>query len=217
MDPNKIRNFLALTGADLDNIDKSFTRDYRYGDSTGNRTVAINSLKAGDNIMRDRLGLNPQPMYQTQMNNYYPQQMVAQMPIQMPQEPVISREDRINKLIVKAPQTQVSTASLQTPEYLNLVTALREVLKPVIEQLEDIAIINGLTVQRLETLIKEVNPDASFDNHPQAEPVFQQPVQDDYEEESIEVFNPEVSMSIMDNEDATVAPQTKKKRNKKTK
>ena len=90
-------------------------------------------------------------------------------------------------------------------------------LKPVIEQLEDIAIINGLTVQRLETLIKEVNPDASFDNNPQTEPMFQQPSNEDYEEESIEVYNPEVSMSVMDDENATAEPQTKKKRNKKTK
>lgn len=221
MDPNKIRNFLALTGADLNNIDKSFAGDYRYGDSTGNRTVAVNSLEAGDSIMRGRLGLNPQPNYQPQMNNYYPQQMVPQMhmptPIQMAQEPVISREDRINKLIGKAPQVQPQAAPMQTPEHLQLIAALREVLKPVIEQLEDIAIINGLTVQRLETLIKEVNPDASFDNNPQAEPMFQQPSSEEYEEGSVEVYNPEVSMSIMDDEDTAAEPQTKKKRNKKTK
>jgi hypothetical protein len=171
--------------------------------------------------MRNRLGLDYTPQPQYQMNNYYSQQMIPQIPVQMPnqlsQEPTISREDRINKLLGKMPQQQAPAAPVQTPEYLQLVTALREVLKPVIEQLEDIAIINGLTVQRLETLIKEVNPEASFDNNPQTEPAFQQPTQELYEEEQMEVYNPEVSMSVMDDEDATATPQPKKKRNKKTK
>lgn len=222
MDPNKIRNFLAITGANLSNIDKAFTGDYCYGDSTGNRTVVANSLESADNIMRNRLGLTPtpQPQYQPQqMNNYYTPQPMVQMPVQMPQEASVSREDRINKLLGKAPQPQPVQMPVQSPEHLQLVNALKEVLKPVIEHLEDIAIINGLTVQRLESLIKEVNPEASFDNSSQSqtEPMFQQPVEDLIGEEQIEVYNPEVSMSIMDDEDATVAPQTKKKRNKKTK
>lgn len=221
MDPNKIRNLLALTGANLNSIDKAFAGDYRYGDSTGNRTVAANSLETADNIMRNRLGLDYTPQSQYQMNNYYPQQMIPQIPVQMPnqlpQEPTISREDRINKLLGKTPQQQAPAAPVQTAEYLQLVAALREVLKPVIEQLEDIAIISGLTVQRLETLIKEVNPEVSFDNNPQTEPAFQQPTQELYEEEQMEVYNPEVSMSVMDDEDATATPQPKKKRNKKTK
>jgi hypothetical protein len=79
MDPNKIRNLLALTGADLKNIDNSFAGDYRYGDSTGNRMVVSNSLDNADYMMKNRLGLNPQPRIQEE---YHPQ------PVQYIPQPV---------------------------------------------------------------------------------------------------------------------------------
>ena len=218
MDPNKIRNLLALTGADLKNIDNSFAGDYRYGDSTGNRMVVSNSLDNADYMMRNRLGINPplQPQVQEFYQPQYISQPVNQPVPQMYNPPPVSREDRINKLLGKTAQPAIQQPII-VDEHVALVNALAEALKPLTEHLEDIAILNGLMVQRLEKLIKIVDPNADIDG---SDDSFQshQTTEDDTElPDNLEVYNPEVSMSVTEDEEISVPTQVKRKKTKKTK
>jgi hypothetical protein len=219
MDPNKIRNLLALTGADLKNIDNSFAGDYRYGDSTGNRMVVSNSLDNADYMMKNRLGLNTQPRiqekYYQQPVQYIPQPVSHPIP-QMYTPPPPSREDRLNKLLGKSTQPIVQQPVI-SDEHALLVSALKEALTPLTEQLEDIAILNGLLVQRLEKLIKVVDPNVDFDapdDNFQSTENFEQ---DSELPDNLEVYNPEVTMSVTEDETASVPTQTKRKKTKKTK
>jgi hypothetical protein len=219
MDPNKIRNLLALTGADLKNIDNSFAGDYRYGDSTGNRMVVSNSLDNADYMMKNRLGMNPQPRiqeeYMPQPVQYIPQPVSQPIP-QMYTHQTPSREDRLNKLLGKSTQPIVQQPVI-SDEHALLVSALKEALMPLTEQLEDIAILNGLMVQRLEKLIKVVDPNVDFDapdDNFQSAENFEQ---DSELPDNLEVYNPEVTMSVTEDETASVPTQTKRKKTKKTK
>lgn len=219
MDPNKIRNLLALTGADLKNIDNSFAGDYRYGDSTGNRMVVSNSLDNADYMMKNRLGMNPQPHIQQefyqQPTQYIPQPVSHPIP-QMYTHQTSSREDRLNKLLGKSTQPIVQQPVI-SDEHALLVSALKEALTPLTEQLEDIAILNGLMVQRLEKLIKVVDPNVDFDapdDNFQSTENFEQ---DSELPDNLEVYNPEVTMSVTEDETASVPTQTKRKKTKKTK
>lgn len=219
MDPNKIRNLLALTGANLKNIDNSFAGDYRYGDSTGNRMVVSNSLDNADYMMKSRLGLNTQPHipeeYFQQPVQYMSQPVSHPMP-QMYTHQTPSREDRLNKLLGKSTQPVVQQPII-SDEHALLVNAFREALIPLTEQLEDIAILNGLMVQRLEKLIKVVDPSVDFDapeDNFQSAENFEQ---DSELPENLEVYNPDVTMSVTEDETAPVPTQTKRKKTKKTK
>ena len=219
MDPNKIRNLLALTGADLKNIDNSFAGDYRYGDSTGNRMVVSNSLDNADYMMKNRLGMNPQPRIQQefyqQPTQYIPQPVSQPIP-QMYTHQTPSREDRLNKLLGKSTQPIVQQPVI-SDEHALLVSALKEALTPLTEQLEDIAILNGLMVQRLEKLIKVVDPNVDFDapeDNFQSTENFEQ---DSELPDNLEVYNPEVTMSVTEDETASVPTQAKRKKTKKTK
>jgi hypothetical protein len=219
MDPNKIRNLLALTGADLKNIDNSFAGDYRYGDSTGNRMVVSNSLDNADYMMKNRLGMNPQPRiqeeYMPQPVQYIPQPVSQPIP-QMYTHQTPSREDRLNKLLGKSTQPIVQQPVI-SDEHALLVSALKEALMPLTEQLEDIAILNGLMVQRLEKLIKVVDPNVDFDapeDNFQSSENFEQ---DSELPDNLEVYNPEVTMSVTEDETASVPTQVKRKKTKKTK
>ena len=219
MDPNKIRNLLALTGADLKNIDNSFAGDYRYGDSTGNRMVVSNSLDNADYMMKNRLGMNPQPRIQQefyqQPAQYIPQPVSQPIP-QMYTHQTPSREDRLNKLLGKSTQP-IAQQPVISDEHALLVSALKEALAPLTEQLEDIAILNGLMVQRLEKLIKVVDPNVDFDapdDNFQSTENFEQ---DSELPDNLEVYNPEVTMSVTEDETAPVPTQVKRKKTKKTK
>ena len=219
MDPNKIRNLLALTGANLKNIDNSFAGDYRYGDSTGNRMVVSNSLDNADYMMKSRLGLNPQPRiseeYFQQPVQYMSQPVSHPMP-QMYTHQTPSREDRLNKLLGKSTQPVVQQPVI-SDEHALLVSAFREALIPLTEQLEDIAILNGLMVQRLEKLIKVVDPSVDFDAPEDNFQSVENFEQDSELPENLEVYNPDVTMSVTEDETAPVPTQTKRKKTKKTK
>ena len=219
MDPNKIRNLLALTGADLKSIDNSFAGDYRYGDSTGNRMVASNSLDNADYMMKNRLGLNTQTRiqekYYQQPVQYIPQPVSQPIP-QMYTPPPPSREDRLNKLLGKSTQPIVQQAVISDDHAL-LVSALKEALMPLTEQLEDIAILNGLMVQRLEKLIKVVDPNVDFDASDDNFQSTENFEQDSELPDNLEVYNPEVTMSVTEDETASVPTQAKRKKTKKTK
>jgi hypothetical protein len=216
MDPNKIRNLLALTGADLKNIDNSFAGDYRYGDSTGNRMVVSNSLDNADYMMRNRLGIHQQPQTQEFYQPQYISQPVTQTVPQMYTPPPVSREDRINKLLGKSTQPVIQQP-VMADEHVMLVNALTEALKPLSEQLEDVAILNGLMVQRLEKLIKIVDPDANVEEIHEPFQTTGMPEPESELPDNFEVYNPEVTMSVIEDEKPTVAPEVKRKKTKKTK
>lgn len=215
---NKVRSFLAAMGAEHSNIDKSFQGDYKYGDSTGNRTSALTTIEYADTMLKQRLGMN-QPIAENYtstpvMNQQFYNSQPMMQPVMTPAQKV-SREDRLNKLLGKSTQPQPQPI-VQNDQYLQLVAAIKEALEPVTEQLEDIAILNGLLVQRIEKLIKVVDPEAVLDDSPQPEqPSFHEEPEEEFSE-PMEVYNPEVTMSLTDDEEAPVTTQTKKKRKKTT-
>lgn len=115
------------------------------------------------------------------------------------------REDRINRFLGKTAQPKPQ----DNPQGLDKVIAAA--LKPVEDRLEDISILTGLVVQRLEELINIVN-----DNPAPSEMTMpiESPEGETFQE--VETFDPEVSMVLTKDEDQ---PQQKttttKKRNKK--
>ena len=220
-DIQKARALLAFAGADLSNIDKSFNGDAYYGDRQGYRQTVNGSIETADrNIIQMMTPVhNPQPVSYVQPQIDVPtiQQYQPQM-IQQPiiSQPKVSREERINKLLGKtAPQPQQPVV-VQTDEYIQTVNAVKEALEPVTEQLEDIAVLVGLMVQRLEQLIKVVDSDAVPQEEPTETVASAAPFQADYSEpvEPMEVYDPEVSMSVLDDEEEAVQETPKKKRKK---
>ena len=225
MEPNdiqKARALLAFAGANLSSIDKSFNGEAYYGDRTGYRQTA-NSVEAADLSIQRRMkpSYTPEPIF---YNQQFPEPQTIQ-PSQVSYQPMhstpkISREERINKLLGKSAPEQQMPVVVQTDEYVQTVNAVKEALEPVTEQLEDIAVLIGIMVQRLEQLIKIVDSDAVS----QEEPVGMvnevmaesQPFHLDYLEndEPMEVYDPEVSMSVLDDEENTVQEAPKKKRKK---
>lgn len=219
MNPGQgVRSLLAMAGGDLRLIDKSY-KENEQGDYSGNRNRAnINAVENADYSIRQRLGMvQPQPQFQPQpMINYsiYPEQNMQFMNYQ-PTSPKPSREERINKLLGKnsAPVQQVAVPP--SDEYAMIVEAVKEALIPVTEQLEDIAVLNGLLVQRLEKLINVVDPTVNFDEATNVQgPSFQS--EEPQMEQQMEVYDPEVSMSLTDDEeDAPKAPVKKKRKTTK--
>lgn len=214
---NKVRSFLAAMGADLSSIDNSFRGDERYGDASGNRMTVSKSIEEADIKMRQRFGLDSPVSTQTMDYPVYniPQ---VQMPVQMVSQPIQqnqSREERINRLLGKITPTPVQHQPVVNEEHMRIVAAVKEAIEPVTEHLEDISVLLGLLVQRMEKLIYIVDPTADADINSEVREVpeanaFQTDM--DIAEEQMEVFDPEVSMSVIDDEKETDINQTKKKR-----
>lgn len=219
MNPGQgVRSLLAMAGGDLRLIDKSY-KENEQGDYSGNRNRAnINAVENADYNIRQRLGMvQPQHQFQPQpMMNYpiYPEQNMQFMNYQ-PAPPKPSREERINKLLGKNSVPVQQAVVPPSDEYAMIVEAVKEALIPVTEQLEDIAVLNGLLVQRLEKLIKVVDPAVNFDEAVEVQgPSFQS--EEPQMEQQMEVYDPEVSMSLTDDEeDALKAPVKKKRKNTK--
>lgn len=194
---NSVRNFLASMGADLKSIDNSFSRN-DYGDSYGTRMNASNIEQVDYNI---RKTLNPaifQPSIHS-ISSIVPTQFINQ-PIFETQEMKPTREERINKLIGK------TVSNVETNLNLPIVEAFKKALNPITEQLEDIAVLNGLIIQRLEQLINIVN-----DDNPQTQ-TFSENERFEDNSEPMEVYNPDVSMSFTeDNETESNTKKSKKK------
>lgn len=210
-DIQKARALLAFAGADLSNIDKSFNGDAYYGDRSGYRQTVNGSIEAADQSIMRRMTptyiQQPVPQYETP---------IIQQP-QMNYQPVISqpktsREERINKLLGKTAPQPPQPVVVQTDDYTQTVNAVKEALEPVTEQLEDIAVLIGLMVQRLEQLIKVVDTEAIPEEVIQEGQPFQ--IDEEPELEPMEVYDPEVSMSVLDDEEEAVQESSKKKRNK---
>lgn len=194
---NSVRNFLASMGADLKSIDNSFSRN-DYGDSYGTRMNASNIEQVDYNI---RKTLNPaiSQLSTHDISSIVPTQFIHQ-PIFETQEMKPTREERINKLIGK------TVSNVETNLNLPIVEAFKKALNPITEQLEDIAILNGLIIQRLEQLINIVN-----DDNPQTQ-TFSENERFEDNSEPMEVYNPDVSMSFTeDNETESNTKKSKKK------
>lgn len=219
---NQIRSLLAMTGADLSGIDKSFKAN-EQGDYSGNRLRANSQLiENADYQIRQRMGMIPvsQPAQQPTMAMQYPIYQEQPFNPVMNFQPVISkpsREERLNKLLGKTQVQQVPVQQVHSDDYMMIRDAVKEALEPVVEHLEDIAILNGILVQRLEKLIKTVDPSASFDENDVKSSEETSSFQGNLPEmeQQMEIYDPEVSMSLTDDEEEPVEVPTKKKRKTK--
>lgn len=204
---------MAFAGADLSSIDKSFNGDAYYGDRQGYRQTVNDSIEAADRSIMQRITptytQQPVPQYEVPIIQHPQPQMNYQPVISQPK---ISREERINKLLGKTAPQPVQPVVVHSDDYTQTVEAVKEALEPVTEQLEDIAVLIGLMVQRLEQLIKVVDAEAIPEEVIQEGQPFQ--IDEELEPEPMEVYDPEVSMSVLDDEEEAVQETPKKKRKK---
>jgi hypothetical protein len=220
MSANNIRNFLAGMGAELGGINRTFQSEDNHG-----YRMTTDNIQQADNMMRSRLGLTPpQQSYQQQ---FFEPSFEKESFYSIPQQPqynlqenkMQNRTDRINKLLGRQVQQEPQIQYIETPRQLEIQNAVAEAIQPILEQLEDIAVINGILVQRIEQLIKVVDPEAHIDDG-QQQPAVNNPEQSDntdtFQEDlpEMEVYDPEVSMSVLEDEEVAVKPK-KPKRNKK--
>lgn len=222
MAANDIRKFLAGMGAELGGINRTFQSE----DNQGYRMTTAN-IQEADNMMRSRLGLtqpHPQPIYQTaqfeppfEKNTFYP--VLPQPQFVQQENKMQNRTDRINKLLGRQVQQEPQIQYVETPRQLEIQNAVAEAIQPILEHLEDIAVINGILVQRIEQLIKVVDPEANLndDQSQVATNVSEQADDTDTFQEDLpemEVYDPEVSMPVLEDEEVAAKPK-KSKRNKK--
>lgn len=213
MQKQNIRKFLAGMGAELGNIDNSF----QSTDSTGYR-MNINNIDQADAIMRNRLGMNQQygPVcFHEPLTNY--QEIEYMQPVPQQFFSPSNREERINRFLGRTTKQEPQIQYVETPRQIEIQTAVKEALQPVLEALEDIAMINGIMVQRIEQLIKTVDPDTSLEDRAEADISSelsnnQKEFQEDIPE--MEVYDPGVSMSVLDDEPEEIAVKPKKKNKK---
>lgn len=215
MSVDSVRNLLAYAGVGMNDIDGSFNESARGGDSFGFRATARNIKNVDDRIKR-HFGIGQQydepaynlPNYQMENTSF-----MNFNPVQFEQkEPKMSREDRINKLLGRTVQQKPQVIS--DDRSILITKAVQEAIEPISESLEDMSILLGLVVQRLEQLIKVVDPESYTEDtieHQQNTNTFQG---EEEIPEPMEVYTPEVSMSVTDDEENTPPPSRKKKKNK---
>lgn len=212
MPANNIRQFLAGMGAELGGIDTAFLSS----DSTGNR-MTINNIENADAMMKQRLGMNQPPPVEDynysipQMNYQIPQPQMTNF-VQQPKE---SREDRINRLIGKQTPPQPQIQYIQTPRQQEITEGVKEAIVPLLELLEDIAVVNGILVQRIEELIHLVDPNHQIEERDLTQTTSELSNNVDTFQEDIpemEVYDPGVSMSVLEDEDFKEEIKPKKKK-----
>lgn len=212
MPANNIRQFLAGMGAELGGIDTAFLSS----DSTGNR-MTINNIENADAMMKQRLGMNQPPPIEDysynipQMNYQIPQPQMTNF-VQRPKE---SREDRINRLIGKQAPSQPQIQYIQTPRQQEITEGVKEAIAPLLELLEDIAVVNGILVQRIEELIHLVDPNHQIEERDLTQTTSELSDNVDTFQEDIpelEVYDPGVPMSVLEDEDFKEEIKPKKKK-----
>lgn len=226
MDPNNVRKMLAGMGAEIRGINNAFQAEDSYGTRASGQDI-----EAADAMMRRRLGINrpqpqpqpiPQPMYQYPVENIYMQPPYE--PQYYTELPMIqtSKSDRLNSYLGRKPKPVVPQSPQMTPRIAEINEGVSKAIAPLLESVELLATLNGLLVQRIEQLILTVDPDAIIegvnDTSENTELIQNNP--DTFPEESIkemEVYDPGVSMSIIDDEDTQQEVKPKKKTNRKTK
>lgn len=214
-----VRNLLAFAGDGLQTLDSSFVSS----DYTGKNWNRMSEIEHADSkIMRQ---LNPQPQYEMQPNMYqqmpiYQQPTMYQQPyIEQPnnyqtmiRNTDISREDRINRFLGKNAQVN-KTENNQMP----LDKVIQKAIAPMEERLEDVSVLLGLVVQRLEQLINIVDDNPQPDEN-QEQYVANTAPQNNFQEEEyteMETYDPGVSMSLTEDEDEVKEQVVATKKRKK--
>ena len=221
MDPNNIRKMLAGMGAEIRGINNAFQAEDSYGTRASGRDI-----EAADAMMRRRLGLNRQqsqqmiPQYPSE--DFYMQPLYEQPYYQETYMPQQTKSDRLNNYLGRKPKPVVPQQPQMTPRIAEINEGVSKAIAPLLESVELLATLNGLLVQRIEQLILTVDPDAIIegvnDTSENTELIQNNP--DTFPEEPIaemEVYDPEVSMSVIDDEDTQQEVKPKKKTNRKTK
>lgn len=220
-----VRNLLAFAGDGLQTLDSSFVSN----DYTGKNWNRMNEIEHADSkIMRQ---LNPQSQYEMQPNMYqqmpiyqqstmYQQPTIYQQPyIEQPnnyqmmiRNTDISREDRINRFLGKNVQVNKTEDN-----QMSLDKVIQKAIAPMEERLEDVSVLLGLVVQRLEQLINIVDDNPQQDEN-QEEYIANTAPQNNFQEEEyteMETYDPGVSMSLTEDEDEVKEQVVATKKRKK--
>ena len=228
MDPNNIRKMLAGMGAEIRGINSAFQAEDSYGTRASGRDI-----EAADAMMRHRLGMTKpqpqpipqnisQPMYQYPAENVYMQPTYEPQYYQEQYAPQPSKSDRLNNYLGRKPRAAQSPAPQVTPRMAEISEGVSKAIAPLLESIEMLATLNGILVQRVEQLILTVDPDAVIEGVNDTSDKTELPHNDSvtFPEEPIaemEVYDPEVSMSVIDDEDTQEEVKPKKKTNRKNK
>lgn len=208
-------------GAEIRGINNAFQAEDSYGTRASGRDI-----EAADAMMRHRLGLNrhqPQQMIpQYPSEDFYMQPLYEQPYYQETYMPQQTKSDRLNNYLGRKPKSVAPQPPQVTPRIAEINEGVSKAIAPLLESVELLATLNGLLVQRIEQLILTVDPDAIIEgvNDTSENTELTQNNFDTFSEESIkemEVYDPEVSMSVIDDEDTQQEVKTKKKTNRKTK
>ena len=208
-------------GAEIQGINRSFQTEDSYGTRASGRDI-----EAADAMMRRRLGLNrqqPQQMIpQYPSEDFYMQPLYEQPYYQETYMPQQTKSDRLNNYLGRKPKSVAPQQPQMTPRIAEINEGVSKAIAPLLESVELLATLNGLLVQRIEQLILTVDPDAIIegvnDTSENTELIQNNP--DTFPEETIEemeVYDPGVSMSVIDDEDTQQEVKPKKKTNRKTK
>lgn len=227
MDPNKIRGMLAGMGAEIRGINNTFQSEDLYGNRASGHDIEM-----ADEMMRRRLGLSrpaPQPFVQPmhQQIYHYPEETYMQPTYESqyfaePIAPQPSKADRLNNYLGRMPKPAVPQQPQMTPRIVEIKEGVDKAIAPLAETLEVLATLTGILVQRVEQLILTVDPDAVIEgvNDTSEKTELTQNNSVTFPEEPIaemEVYDPGVSMSVIDDEDTQQEVKPKKKTNRKSK
>lgn len=223
MDIHNVRKMLAGMGAEIRSINNTF----QDSDPQGNRATG-DDIKFVDAAIRARLNEEYNPIQLPPVNQYLQEKQKIEEEFMMPynsiyyqeqQVPQLSKSDRLNNYLGRTPKQIVVEPT--NSKVLEISEGVSKAIAPLVETLEVLATLNGLLVQRLEQLILTVDPGAIIegvnDTTENTEPA--QNISDMFPEnfQEMEVYDPEVSMSVLEEaeNDKTVKPT--KKTNRKTK
>lgn len=217
---NKVRNLLAFAGGGMQSLDSTFVTD----NYTGKNWDRMGEIERGDNmIVRQFMPQQPPHQYLTTIQEptyYHHPSTYIQNPVEhsnnyqtMNKHISMTREDRISRFLGK------STPANNDNKQQSLDKVIQTAIAPMEERLEDVSVLLGLVVQRLEQLINIVDDTPQYEQSSQFQHDDVQQIPFHEEEESTidaPVFDPGVSMSLVEdeNEAAQVAPVSKKRKKK---
>lgn len=228
MNPNDVRKMLAGMGAEIQGINRAFQAEDSYG-----TRASGSDIEAADAMMRRRLGMSrpqpqpvyqniSQPMYQYPSEETYMQPSYDSMYFQEQYAPQPSKSDRLNSYLGRKPKVVQQPVPVTTPRVNEIKEGVSKAIAPLIETVEMLATLNGILVQRIEQLILTVDPDAVIEGvndtsekteliHIDSGTFPEEPIAE------MEVYDPEVSMSVIEDEDTPQEAKPKKKTNRKNK
>lgn len=220
----KAISLLALAGGCLKDIDNShlgLSSDTSLHNSNRLDT-SMAAIQNAEYRIRNKAGMNvpsyQEPLFQEPSFSTPVQPNFTNISMSNPSSKKLSREERINKLLGKDTlQVQSQSEQVNNSEYQVLLKAFKEALEPVVEQLEDIAVVDGILVQRIERLIELIDPESAEYSEPESINNVSSYQDDEFQDikPPAEVYNPEVSMTFTEDEEDTAAPAKKSIKNTK--